>query len=295
MVVTHLKDALNITLFEISGTPVSVATLFSVGLIILVTLAASHIARRTVKRAFKYRGVQDEGSSRAVARLLHYAALLIGFSIAIQTLGINLSALFAAGAIFAVGIGFAMQSIAQNFVSGVILLVERSIKPGDVVSIEGVIARVTKMGIRATIVETRDGENMIVPNSALIQSTVKNYTLGNPDYRVRISVGVAYDSNMDLVQSTLESVVDHMQSNWKLQGRQPFVMMKEFGDNSVNFEMGIWIDGPWTWRPVISDLHHAVWDALKEQGITIAFPQLDVHFDAPVTQALSKQGPLKQA
>src|SRR4030095_8726722 len=102
--------------------------------------------------------------------------IVVGLTLALHLAGIKLGAVFAAGAVFAVGLGFAMQNIAQNFVSGVILLVERSIEPGDVIEVNTQVVRVHQMGIRATLVRTLDDEDMIVPNSILVQTTVKNYT-----------------------------------------------------------------------------------------------------------------------
>lgn len=151
----NVVDVLNQTLFEIAGTPVSVATLLIATVIVLVTLLLSRLAQRGVRRWLTRRGVTDEGSVAVTGRLLHYAFLFVGFGIAVHMVGINLNALFAAGAIFAVGLGFAMQNIAQNFVSGVILLVERAITPGDVLEVEGRVVRVLRMGIRSTIARWR--------------------------------------------------------------------------------------------------------------------------------------------
>ncbi len=124
--------------------------------------------------------------------------------VAMRTTGIRLDALFAAGAVFAVGFGFAMQNIAQNFVSGVILLFERTIKPGDVIEVGGQIVKVQQMSIRATIVRTLDEEDVIVPNSSLVQSNVKNFTLEDNIYRVRVTVGVSYSSDVPKVKAALE-------------------------------------------------------------------------------------------
>lgn len=287
---TALWKVLNARLFDVAGTPVSVATLLTGVLIMVVTVVGSRLAQRAIRRTLRMRGVEDEGTIGAVSRLLHYLVLTVGFGIAIQTVGIDLSALFAAGAIFAVGLGFAMQSIAQNFVSGVILLAERSIKPGDILAVQDEVVRVLEMGIRATIVQTRDGEDLIVPNSVLIQSAVKNYTLKESAYRVRVGVGVTYGSNLALVRETLEAVARRIDDEWAVETRQPQVLMTGFGDNSVNFEVAIWMTNPWESRRAQSELHEAIWWAFQEKQIVIAFPQLDVHFDPPVHESFSSLG-----
>ncbi len=287
-----LKDAaavLNQTLFEIAGTPVSVATLITATVIVLLTLLLSKLAQRGVRRWLTRRGVTDEGSMAVTGRLLHYLFLFVGFGIAVHTVGINLNALFAAGAIFAVGLGFAMQNIAQNFVSGVILLVERAITPGDVLEVEGRVVRVLRMGIRSTIARSRDGEDVIVPNSVLVQSIVKNFTLDDAAYRVRTVVGVTYGSDLKVVRGVLEDVANQVKTD--MPSYNPQVLLVEFGNNSVNFEVAVWMDDPWLSRLKLSHLNEAIWWAFQERGIVIAFPQLDVHFDHPVVESLSRLAP----
>jgi len=282
------KEILAIVLFELSGTRVTVATAISVVLIMLFTIWGSRLIRRGLEIWFRRRDVAAGGTVHAVNRLVHYIVVFAGFGIALQTLGISLGALFAAGAVFAVGIGFAMQNIAQNFVSGVILLVERAIKKHDIVRVEGELVRVEKLGIRSTIVQTRDGLDLIVPNSAIVQSTVTNYTLDVPDYRVRIIVGVTYDSDMHLVRSTLESIAASFSERSGMGTRDSQVVMVDFASSSVDFQIAIWTNDPWTERGLLSELRFAVWDAFKAADIVIAFPQVDVHLDPPVQSALTK-------
>jgi len=268
---------LHFKLFAIGSTTVTLKVVLTVIVILLIASVVSRGLRRGLQRAFQHWGQQAESSVASINRLVHYAVLLVGLGIALQTAGFNLNALFAAGAIFAVGIGFAMQNIAQNFVSGVILLVERVIKPGDIIDVGGQLVKVVKMGIRSTIVLARDGENVIVPNTSLVQSSVKNYTLKDSYYRLRAKVGVVYSSDMELVQQTLERMV--READWRHSVHPPVVLMTEFGDSSVNFEVMVWIDSPWEARVALARLHQAIWWALKQEDIVIAFPQLDVHFD----------------
>lgn len=277
---------LNFQLFEIGGQSVYVTTIILVGLMILVTWWISHVLQRLVDRGFKARGVDDLGTTAITKRLLHYAVLAIGISIAIQQVGINLSALFAAGAIFAVGIGFAMQNIAQNFVSGLILLVERAIKPGDIVEVEGRVVRILKMGIRTTIGKTRDEEEIIIPNASLVQATVKNFTLGDPFFRIRASVGVAYNSDMRKVKESLSRAATSIST--RLADREPVIFLTDFADSAVEWQVSIWTANAWTSPRLASELREAIWQAFKEDGITIAFPQVDVHFDSPVEEGLSR-------
>ena len=277
------RTLLETRLFDIGTTRVSVSTVITVALILLATVVISRAVRHAV---LKVLGRTRGGAKAAgtITGLLHYALLLFGLSVALQTVGIDLSALFAAGALFAVALGFAMQSITQNFVAGVILLSERAIKAGDILEVEGKLVNVLDMGIRSITAETRDGEHLIIPNAVLIGSTVKNFTLAHTAFRVRASVGVTYASDMALVRDTLEQVAATLNQTWGVRDRKPQVIMTEFGNHSVNFEVGVWMDKPWEYRNYLSELHETVWWAFKNREITIAFPQLDVHFDPPVTE-----------
>jgi small-conductance mechanosensitive channel len=274
----------DIPLFEISGTTVTVATLVSFTVIVVVSFVLAGLTQRGVTRAFSKGGERDRGTAAIAARLVRYLILIGGLGIAFNTLGLDLTALFAAGAVFAVAIGFAMQNISQNFVSGVILLLERAIKPGDVVEIEGRMVRVRDMGIRATIGRTLDEEDIIIPNSHLVSSMVTNYTLQDSLYRLRAPVGVVYSADMARVREALESTAARL--TWRAKKMQPRVLLREFGDSSVIFEVSVWIEDPWIREQRRNQLNEAVWWALKEAGITIAFPQLDVHFDRQITESI---------
>jgi len=197
-----------------------------------------------------------------------------------------LSLLFAAGAVFAVGVGFAVQNVAQNFVSGVLLLMERAIKPGDILEVEGVIVRVIHVGIRATIGRTRDDEDLIIPNSILVQSTVTNYTFKDSVYRVRAGVGVSYKSDLHKVRQALEAAADELIKDWTL--KRTRLLLTGFGDSTVNYELSVWIEDPWDSPAVQSNLLEAIWWSFKKHGVVIAFPQVDLHLDGPVEHAFSE-------
>ena len=277
-------NILDLELFTIAGTTVTVATALSAVIIVALTVVTSWVSQRAFGKALRLRGVTREGNIRAGQRLLHYVILLTGLAVALDTLGINLSALFAAGAIAAIALGIAMQNVSQNFVAGIILLLERSIKPGDVLEVEGRFVRVDRMGVRATIAHTLDDEELIMPNSALVHSNVKNYTLKNSIYRLRASVGVLYSSDMAMVRKTLEEVASSI--SWRRSDPEPMVLMNEFGNSAVIYEVSVWIDDPWQIRRLRSQLHEAIWSAFKDRSIVIAFPQLDLHLDGEVTDTL---------
>ena len=153
-----VRRILAFELLQISGASVTVSTLLASLLVAVVALVMAKLAEKAIGRAFRRKGVYEQGSIAVAGRLLYYAVAAIGMVIALDTLGLQLSALFAAGAVFAVGLGFGLQNMVQNFVSGIILLGERTIKPNDVLEVDGRLVRVTHMGLRATIARTLDEE-----------------------------------------------------------------------------------------------------------------------------------------
>lgn len=269
---------LNMTLFRLAGVDVSVLRVVATALIVVLTLLVSRWIEKTVQRQLTARRGQETGSAAAVARITHHALVVIGFMAALHTAGVNLTGLFAAGAVFAVAIGFAMQSIMQNFVSGVILLAERYITPGAILELEGQRVILVEMGIRASVVRNNDNEDLIVPNSILIQNTIRNFSLGGSEARVRVSVGVSYSSDLEQVEQALcraiEKLADDTES--ELYG-PPDVTLSEFADSAVIFSVGCWTRKPLTIRGHRSKLLNAIWCELKREQIVIAFPQLDLH------------------
>lgn len=263
---------LKLEILTVGGNPVTVGNVLLTVIIIALTLWGSSLVQAAARKAFSHRGVTNQGTIGVTNRLIHYLVLLIGFGIALETVGFKLSGLFAAGAVFAVGFGFAMQNIAENFVSGIIVLVERSIKPGDVLLLNDRLVKVEHMHMRCTIVRTRDDEMMVVPNSQLAQSAVTNITLNRPTYRIRATVGVHYESDMAQVREVLTACAAALPSL-----QTPRINLLGFGSSSVDWEVSIWTGEPWQREVERSVLYETMWFSLKEAGIVIAYPQLDLH------------------
>jgi small-conductance mechanosensitive channel len=279
---------LHVKLFEVAGAQINLFTVMTFVAVLAATMFLSRLARRAIRRGFEARGVTDPGTVGTITRLVHFAFIVVGVGLAVESAGIDVGTLFAAGAVFAVALGFAVQNVMQNFVSGVILLVERAIKPDDVIELDGQTVRVRRMGIRATVVRTLNDEDVIVPNGTLVQGSVTNYTFEDRVICLRLGVGVTYDSDLGLVKETLESVADGME--FRVADRPPVVLLTGFGDSAVCFEVSVAIDDPWRMARRRSELAFAVWRAFREKGIVMAFPQVDVHFDEPVTRGLARLG-----
>ena len=282
-VLQAIRGVLDFRLFEIGGTTVTVASVATFVVLVILTFWVSALLQRLIGRGMARGGLRERSTVTLVQRGTHYVVLLAGVAVALQTIGISLATVFAAGAVVAVAIGFALQNILQNFVSGIILLAERTIKETDVLEVDNRTIQVEQVGVRATIARTRDDERIIIPNSLLVQSVVANYTLADSFYRVRTSVGVSYGSDMRLVREVLEKAA--LQVAQRDDTREPVVFMKDFADSSVLWEISIWTGDPWRSPRLRSDLNEAVWWALKDASIAIAFPQLDLHFPEPVPVA----------
>lgn len=275
-VLEAIRRVLDVRLVEVGETSVTVSSVATFLVIVVATLWVSRVLQQIVERAMRRGGVRETGSIALVRRGVHYFVLVSGVAVALQTVGISLTTVFAAGAVVAVGVGFALQNILQNFVSGIILLAERTIKENDVLDVDNRTIQVERMGVRATIARTRDDERIIIPNSLLVQSVVANYTLADAYYRVRASVGVSYGSDMRLVRSVLTEAATRVDQ--RVTHKEPVILMREFGDSSVVWEASIWTSDPWYSPRIKSALNESIWWALKDAGITIAYPQLDVHF-----------------
>jgi small-conductance mechanosensitive channel len=174
----------------------------------------------------------------AVGTILRYVVVLIGLFIILQTLGIDLSSVTILAGALGVGIGFGLQNVTNNFVSGLIILFERPIKVGDRIEVADITGDVTKISMRATTITTNDNISIIVPNSEFISSTVINWSHTDRDIRLNIPVGVSYNEDPEKVKNVLLEVVDANQG--VLQNPKPDVLFDEYDDSSINFSLRVW-------------------------------------------------------
>lgn len=225
------------------------------------------------------RARMQRGMPYAISTLLHYAVLLLGFLLAVAATGIDLDRIaFLAGA-FGVGLGFGLQNVVNNFVSGLILLFERPIQRGDMIQTAEVWGEVKRIGIRASVVRTFDGAEVIVPNGHLISERVTNWTLSDTHRRVDVSVGVAYGTDPERVLAILEEVAAAHPD--VLTTPPPVTLFEGFGDSALDFRLRAWIRDFDRGLSVRSELSVALDAALREAGIEIPFPQRDVHLRSP--------------
>lgn len=218
----------------------------------------------------------DKGKQFAILQITKYIIYVIAISIMLNQMHIG-SAIFAGSAALFVGIGFGLQQIANDLISGLIILFEGRVKVGDMVEMNATVGRITSIGIRTSTVETRDSIEIIVPNSKFISDNVINWSSNQSvTTRFQIAVGVAYGSNVEMVKEKLiEAAYAHEDIISKPE--KPYVLFKDFGDNSLNFDLHFWTSNTWDIEIVRSDLRFIIDKLFREADITIAFPQRDVH------------------
>lgn len=210
----------------------------------------------------------------ALATFTRYVILVIGFVVALGALGFSLDRVTLLLSALGVGIGFGLQNVVNNFVSGAILLFERPVRGGDWIQLGDLMGTVSKIGLRASTVRTLDGADMIVPNGDLVSARVVNWTLSEPKWRIIVPVGVAYGTKPRRVLELLEEVARSHPD--VLEEPEPVALFRGFGESALNFELRIFTGG--SWLKVASDLTLAVSEALEKAGVTIPFPQRDLHF-----------------
>jgi potassium efflux system protein len=258
--------------------------------IILLALWISRKLGRTIEHHFTHDDFEDEQAVRRYKITTKIVVMAFGILLAVHVLGIDMSSVFTGGGLFAVAIAFVMKNIADNYVSSIVIRIQRNIKPGDVLERQAnlCLERVVHIGMISTLVRTRDGLDVLIPNSQIVQGRITNVTYSNSLYRIEVTVGVAYSSDLDEVQKVLESVCEHC--DWKSPQHKISVRLFSFGDSAINYKVRVWIDDPWVSTAKRALLHQAIWRELKEAGISIAFPQLDVHFDEPLKGQLAVAG-----
>lgn len=263
-------------------------TSFVVGIIILlIFIFLSKGLRRIVKTRLFPKYKLDEGIQLVILRVAHYLLVGLGIIVAVQSIGLNLTSLAVVFGLLSVGIGFGLQHVASNFISGLIILFERPIKIGDRITIGDVLGDIVNISLRATLIRTIDNISIIVPNSEFITSRVTNWSHRDPKVRVHIPVGTAYGSDVPLVISSLHEVAKSHPEVMK--DPPPKVWFNEFADSSLNFELLVWTLDPKRRPDIISELNQAIDETFRKNKIQIPFPQRDLHVRSSVPiEALSQ-------
>lgn len=246
-------------------------------LIFAIALILGGLLRDAILVGFQPADEQARGTRLAWGTLLFYVVVVLGSVIGLGSIGIEISELGWLLAPAGVAIGFGMTEILSNFVSGIILMVERPVKVGDIVTIGDIEGDVKMISIRAAVVRTRDGISIIIPNRRLIEENVINWSHGEPRTRMHVKVGVAYGTDVPLVKKVLTEVAER--DSRVLSNPRPEVSFTGFGDSQLDFVLLLWLASPdiTVRRRVLSDINSSIDAAFRRNGIEIPFPQRDLH------------------
>ena len=271
-ILINIKNVLGAELFQLGGNQISILSI-----IILIFVASQRLAslsRNLLEKVRRTSKTLEPSLIKTFEKFSGYTVIVVGFLMTLDTLGISLKSLAAISAVFMVGIGFGLQNIAQNFISGIIMLLERPVAEGDLVTVDGIEGRIMKIKGRATIVQTRDDVAIIVPNSKFISDNVVNDNHLGPNIRIKIDVGVAYGTDMDVARKMLVSVAEAHKDI--LSTPKPNALFTDFGDSSLDLRLLCWTDKQWIKDRIASDLRFDINRVFKENDISIPFPQREV-------------------
>lgn len=275
-----LLDSLSVTLGTVRISPLII---IKAGVLLWLSLWLSSVLSGFLDRRLENSETITPAMRVLSVKLLHIALITAAILITFSTVGIDLTALAVFGGALGVGLGFGLQKIFSNLVSGVILLMDRSIKPGDTIAIGETFGWINHLSARYVSVITRDGIEHLIPNEILITERVENWSYSDSLVRLRLPVGISYKSD---VRKAIELCVEAAQATPRIMPDPiPRCLLKGFGDSSVDLELRVWINDPPNGRAnVLSEILLGIWDRFHEHGIEIPFPQRDLHIRSGLEQ-----------
>ena len=260
--------------FKFGDTTFSLLSFIYAILVLLATSLVTRLWRNVFQNKFLRHSLIEFGLQESITTITVYVIWVLGIIFALNIFGLNPTSLIVVFGALGIGLGFGLQNIFNNFMSGLILLFERPIQVGDEIEINSTWATVKKINVRSTLVQTYDNASLIIPNSELINNQVTNWTFKDKRLRRQISVGVAYGSDIELVRQTLLEIADRTPR--VLKNPDPDVLFTDFGDSALIFVLRVWTQQKYMWQ-VDTSIRFAIDHEFKEKKITIAFPQRDVH------------------
>jgi potassium efflux system protein len=276
-----VTQSLDSTIIEFGGVKFSILRLLTSLAVAAFALWLGRIAGDAAQAQLRSSKKLTPSMAGLLGQVLKIAFIIIAILIALQVVGVNLTALTILSGTLGIGIGFGLQAIFSNFVSGVIILIEKSVKVGDFIELQsGVTGLVREINIRSTLVTTNDNVDILVPNEEFIKAQVINWTLREARRRAHVPFGVAYGSDKELVRKAGLEAADEVEWTLKgMPGRQPQVWLTKFGDSALEFELVVWLTDAAVARParVVADYNWALHTALEKYELEIPFPQRDLH------------------
>jgi small-conductance mechanosensitive channel len=275
-----MQDFLNLRLFNLQDTPVTIMSLFIFIIFLSVFLFLAGFVRRFLQGTFLDQFEIDPGLKYTFARIAQYIIVVLGILISFQFVGIDLTSLAVIFGLLSVGIGFGLQNITANFISGLIIMFERPINVGDRVDVNGIEGDVMEISIRSTKILTMNNTSIIVPNTQFVENNVINFSHGDTTFRLHIHVGVSYSSNLDDVLKALNEIAEEHPKVMKSPKHQ--VHLTQFGDSSWDMELRVWIPEVKDRLNIRNEINQAIVRKFEKYKIEIPFPQRDLHLRSAV-------------
>jgi small-conductance mechanosensitive channel len=271
-----IVKVISLPLIKVSNRSISLWTFIELGILFLGIVFISSLIRSYLDYKIYPLLKVDEGLAYSISTLVKYLLFIIGIFIALSLVGLDIQTVMVFAGAIGVGIGLGLQKIAANFISGLIIIFGRKVRKGDWLQVGDTLGVVQRVTLASTIVWTRDNIQHLIPNTDLIANTIMNYTLSDPEVRVHVPVGVSYNADPQEVRRILLDAAERNENVKKT--RKPRVWFTGYGDNSINFTLLVWIDVRRLSRSNIkSQLYFEIFQALREAGIEIPFPQRDLH------------------
>ncbi len=275
-----MKDFWGYKIFELGKFALTPGKIAGVMLAILITWFLLTMFKRYLTSK-KYLTPGEKGRRVSVYQLVRYFTWVLVISVSITIMGFDITLLVAGSAALLVGIGFGLQNIFSDLISGLFMLFERKVKVGDVMEVDNIVGRVVAINLRTSELLTRDGYNIIVPNHKFITENVINWSHNSFDRRFEIEVGVSYGSDVDLVTKVLMDCALSQKELIKEDDHMPLVRFLNFGDSSLEFLLMFWTSDIFPVENIKSELRYKIFKAFRENKIAIPFPQRDVHIFNP--------------
>ena len=270
----NLNEILEFKLIDISGYTLTINHIVILILVFLGTKTFLWLVKKTMRKSIKFKKM-GAGNEYAIFQIIRYVIWVMAIAFGLESIGVKITILLAGSAALLVGLGMGLQQTFNDFVSGLILLIEGTIRVKDIIEVDGAVVQVQSIGLRTSVVENRDDIKIILPNSKIVNDKVINWSHNSTVTRFKVSVGVAYGSDVNLVLKLLkESAKEHPDC---IAEKEPVARFTNFGESSLDFDILFWSSNMFRIENTMSDIRIKINKKFKENGVQIPFPQRDLH------------------